>query len=406
MKRSIAAPKACASSFLGNTLPPFQKKIIKLFLVAIGFLPALFLRFLNVRFLPALVARIGHLALEPDCYLKEEKLGLHQRFITVLCAPRCKVANQALAEYWSRYLIVISSSWLCLALMPLSLQRILQYDIEKYVVAIGKTAGFCTIQKQWGDRLPLLTLTREHIARGECRLREWGIPEGAWFVCVHNREGGYAQKDEHLHSFRSSHIESYFLAMQMITDRGGWCIRMGDPTMKKILPMKNVIDYAHHPQREDWMDLFLSARCRFFLGSSSGAWLMASVFGVPVACANQMPLSSTLPFGKKDLGIPKLLWSRKDQRIVTFSEIFSSGNMRHMDEYQRAHVDVVDSAPEDIRDLAEEQLERTESRSIYTNDDEGLQLRFRSLMKLGHHTYGSESRVGRDFIKKYAHLLD
>ncbi len=374
-------------------------------MIAIGFFPALLLRFLNVRFLPVLVARIGHLVLEPDCYLKEEKLGLHKRFITVLCAPRCKVANQALAEYWSRHLIVVSSSWLCLTLMPLSLQRILQYDIEKYVVAIEKTAGFLNIQKLWGDRLPLLSLSQEHIARGERRLRDWGVPPGAWFVCVHSREGGYAQKDEHLHSFRSSHIESYFLAMQMITDRGGWCIRMGDPTMQKILPAKNVIDYAHNPHREDWMDLFLSARCRFFLGSASGAWLMASVFGVPVACANQIPLSSTLPFGKKDLGIPKLLWSRKDQRIVTFSEIFSFGNMRHINEYQRAEVDIVDNTSEDIRDLAEEQLERTESRAIYTNADEDLQSRFKSLMKLGHNTYGSESRIGRNFIRKYEYLL-
>jgi putative glycosyltransferase (TIGR04372 family) len=386
---------------------PFPKKVIKAILIALGFLPALLLRFLNIRFLPAMIDRIGHLALEPDCYLKEEKLGLHPGFKIILCAPRSKVANQAMAEYWGRHFFLISSPWLCYALKPFSLQKILRYEVDRYVVAIGKTADFFLIQKQWSGNPPILSLTQEHVSRGECRLRELGVPPEAWFVCVHNREGKYSPHDEHLHSFRNGHIETYFMAMRAITDQGGWCIRMGDPTMKNIVPMKNVIDYAHHPLKEDWMDLFLAARCRFFLGCGSGAYAMASVFGVPVATVNQAPLSAVLPFGKNDLGIPKLLWSRNDQRMLNFSEIFSSSlsNMRYAEEYDQAQVDLVDSTQEDILALAEEMLERTENRAVYTTTDNDLQLRFKALMRPGHYSYGSESRVGRSFIRKYEHLL-
>ena len=383
------------------------KKIIKLFLIALGFLPAVLLRFLNIRFLPVHTQRIGHLALEPDCYIKEERLGLHPRFKLILCAPRCSVANQALSEYWGKHLFIVNSSWICFALKPLSLQRILRYEVEKYAAAINKTAAFCLIQKQWGERPPLLSLSQEHREAGERLLREMGVPSGAWFVCVHSREGEYSPHDEHLHSFRNSDIETYFLAMKAIADQGGWCIRMGDPTMKKMLPMKNAVDYAHHPLKESWLDLFLAARCRFFLGCTSGLFLVASVFGVPVAIVNQAPVSAVLPFGKKDLGIPKLLWSRNDRRMLTFPEIFSSvlGNMRYAEEYHKAQIDVIDSTPEDIRDLAVEQLERTENRVVYTGTDEKLQSSFKALMRPGHYTYGSDSRIGRDFIRKYEHLL-
>lgn len=383
------------------------KKIIKLFLIALGFLPAVLLRFLNIRFLPVHTQRIGHLALEPDCYLKEERLGLHPRFKLILCAPRCSVANQSLSEYWGKHLFIINSSWICFALKPLSLQKILRYEVDRYAVAINKTAAFGLIQQQWGERPPLLSLSQEHRKAGERLLREMGVPTGAWFVCVHSREGAYSPHDEHLHSFRNSDIETYFLAMKAITDRGGWCIRMGDPTMKKILPMRNVVDYPHHPLKRDWMDLYLTSQCRFFIGCSSGPFSVANVFGVPVAIVNLTPLSAVLPFGKKDLGIPKLLRSRSDGRILTFPQVFSSalGNMRYAEEYQRVQIDVIDNAPEDIRDLVEEQLERTENRVVYAKVDEELQARFKALMKPGHYSYGSESRIGRNFIKKYAHLL-
>ena len=385
-----------------------RQKIIKPLFIALGFLPAFLLRFFNIRFLPVTVDRIGHLAIEPDCYLKERILGLRPTFKTVLlCAPKSKVANQALAGYWSQHFVQISAPWLCAALKPLSVQKMLRDEVEDYAVAINKTAAFCEIQKNWGNRPPLLSLTREHTTRGEIRLRLLGVPEGAWFVCIHSREGEYSPHDEHHHSFRNSNIETYSMAMKAIVDQGGWCIRLGDPTMKKISPMDRVIDYAHHSLREDWMDLFLAARCRFFLGCSSGPFLMASIFGTPVAVVNSAPLSTVLPFGRKDLGIPKLLWSRQKNRLLTFPEIFASplANMRYAKEFESAGVDIKDNTPEEIADLALEQLGNTERHSLYTHEDDALQLQFKSLMKLGHYTFGCESRIGRDFIKKHSFLL-
>ena len=53
-------------------------------------------------------------------------------------------------------------------------------------------------------------------------------------------------------------------------ERGAWCLRMGDPSMRPMPRAPRVIDYAHSAIRSDWMDVFLCARCRFFIGNTSG----------------------------------------------------------------------------------------------------------------------------------------
>lgn len=374
---------------------------------ALRLVPAPVLKWMGIRFLRTNIDRIGHLACDVDCYVKSRELGLIPKRHAILLAPANKVANKALLDLWGRHVRVINSPRLCRMLGPLSSHPLLQLNIYEYTTAINETAPFYGIQKRWGDRPPLLSLGQDDIARGEKRLLELGLPPGAWFVCVHSREGGYSPHDEHVHSHRNSAIESYLMAMEAIADRGGWCIRIGDATMKKMPPARNAIDYAHSHLKADWMDLFLFARCRFFLGNSSGPFLAASAFGVPVALANQSPVSVVLPYGRKDIGIPKLAWSLKEQRFLTFAEILGTpvGDLRLTHEHEQAGIEMIDNTPEDIRDLALEQMDRVEGRLTYDSAEEALQEKFRELMKPGHYSYGSDSRIGNAFLKRHVALF-
>ena len=66
----------------------------------------------------------------------------------------------------------------------------------------------------------------------------------------------------------------------------------------------------------------------------------------------------------------------------------------------------VESAPEDIRDLALEMVERLEpGAGKRSNLEDRLQERFAALMRPGHFSYGGVSRVGRDFLTKYESLF-
>lgn len=351
--------------------------------------------------------RIGHLALEPDCYLKEEALGLHPRFKAFVCAPIDKVANRHLLSYWRPYLRFITSPVVCWLLKPIACQAVVQYDVYQYGTAMEETATCGALQAKWGERKPLLDLTAFDERRGRNCLRAMGIPDDAWFVCVHNREGGYSPSDEHLHSFRNSSITSYLEALDAITSRGGWCIRMGDPSMTRLPMLRRVVDYAHHPLRSDWLDIYLCARCKFFLGSASGLPILANIFGVPFALANIAPLSAVLPLGPKDLGVPKLLRATATNRVLTFGEILDSplAIARLTSQYEEAGVEVLDNTPDEIMALALEMLDNITCGPQYTEEDESLQRRFKCLLKPGHYCYRCESRVGRHFLSKYSHLL-
>jgi putative glycosyltransferase (TIGR04372 family) len=369
--------------------------------------PAALLRLLGVRF--AVLThpdRIGHLCIEPDCYLKERGMGLHRGVRAVFLVPERSAANKTLLELWSRRLTIVRSRLLCRLLLPFMRFPALVLSLDRYAVAIDRTAECAAIFASWKGG-PLLSLPQDVGQRGRRELEKLGLPAGAWFVCVHSREGGYSPGDEHLHAFRNSDIESYRLAMQAIVERGGWCVRMGDPTVKRAPPMHGVIDYAHSASRSDWMDVYLCASCRFFLGNSSGLYLLSAVFGVPSALANLVPLSNSLPVSPTDIGIPKLLGRMTDSGYLSFPAAMASAvaNYRFAELYEKANIRVEQNSEDDIRDLALEMLERCSGTAAYTAQDEELQKRMRALFRPGHYSFGAASRIGRQFLRKHEALL-
>jgi putative glycosyltransferase (TIGR04372 family) len=155
------------------------------------------------------------------------------------------------------------------------------------------------------------------------------------------------------------------------------------------------------------MDLFLCAYCRFFLGSASGLMYLASIFGRPSGSANHAPLSTVTGHYPQDLAIPKLIWSEALGRHLTFGEVMRSpvANYRFAHLYRDAGLQTVENTADEVRDLALEMLERSERRAHYTREDEDRQERFKALFRPGHWGYGGQTRVGRDFLRKYEHLL-
>lgn len=373
-------------------------------LIGIFFYP--FFLIAKVRFINVGYQRIGHLCMEPDCFIKEGILNKRPKYHGIMIASHDRVANFHLLSYWRPYITIVSSPLLRVLLDPFWHNRLTMFNIDRYARLENKHVDFPKIQKEYFGRPPLLYLTERDYKRGWAALRELGIPQDAWFVCVHCRENGYTPGEGS--TYRSANIDNFFPSIEAIVERGGWVIRMGDPTMKKIPQMNHVIDYAHLNIKRDWMDIFLCASCKFFLGTSSGLYAVSNIFGVPVATVNNAPMSVVLPYGSCDIGMPKFVWSIKKERYLSFKEVFSSplGNFFHDHLYLEAGVRLMDNSPEDIKDVAMEMLDRIEGKAFYSDEDEKLQERFKSLMNPNHYTNGSISRVGRDFLRKYEYLLN
>jgi putative glycosyltransferase (TIGR04372 family) len=375
----------------------------------LSFVIAPLLRAANVRVCVLVLSQhIGHLALEPDCYLKEVRVGLRAPARrTFLVCRRERVANAEILRYWRRYFsVVLASPVTHDAFSALARRPGVGVDALGYVATLGETAKYPEIYRRYSGRPPLLTLSEADLVRGRAALARLGIPEDAWFVCVHCREGGFY--DDDAHSYRNASIASFAEAMATITAAGGWCVRMGDPSTTPMAPAPQVVDYAHHAERSPWLDVFLVARSRFFLGTNSGLLGVAVAFGVPAGLTNQTPMCVVLTVG--DVAIPKLMWDDEKGRLVTFAEVLAlelTGERApdYQELYTQAGLRPLENDPRDVADVAREMLQRTAGEFEVTPRDEALQQAFKDLLAPGHYSYGAASRIGRDFLRRNRDLV-
>ncbi len=240
---------------------------------------------------------------------------------------------------------------------------------------------------------PPLAFTAEEHERGRAQLAAMGLGRQDWFVCFHARDatapGGQRT------AYKRAGIESYRLAVQAITERGGFAMRMGADATAAIPDWgPRVIDYARR-WRSDFMDVYLCAHARFFLGSSAGLAYLAVAFNVPVATANLVPLSNP-PQSARDRFIPKLL-CRAGQPLkfdqVMALGLFEADGAR----LQTAGITVQDNSPDDIRDLCLDMLDGESPAAL------ALQTAYRE--RYFGERAGRAPLLGARFARKYQQLL-
>jgi putative glycosyltransferase (TIGR04372 family) len=348
--------------------------------------------------------RIGHLAAEVDCFFKKIHLGQIEvagKHFFVL-APDNKVANLCLLDYWREHVTVVSDPALCWILGLMSRGPLMRHDIQNYVLAIGCAAEYYSVAAEWAERSALLSLRSEHQARGEKFLAEIGMPKGTWFVCVHDRDFGYSIEDDSVHSYRNTKVENLLPAMREIVARGGWCIRMGEPETKPLPAIVGVIDYAHHASRSAELDVFLCANCRFFLGNTSGLFLVSSVFGKPSALTNQTPFAAT-GFRPGDLSIPKLIKRRGNSEFMTSVEILSSpiSNFRMSRFYSDAQLELIENSADEILDLTLEMLDTLEGRFNESPALVKYRTAFVQYLNPNHYCFGAAGKMAGTFILRH-----
>lgn len=228
---------------------------------------------------------------------------------------------------------------------------------------------------------PVLSFTEEEEAHGRAMLAEMGIGEDDWFVCVHARDGHYfrewrpefeafwAETD-----FRSIAIDNYVEAAQMIADHGGYAVRYGafvaDPF--PITDNPRIIDYSTK-FRDDFMDIYLVAKCRFFLGCCSGPLSLASAFNVPTISVNHHPYNfgyyQTNQAGH-DFFVQRLLVDPADPgRIVPFWEAQQRGYFGEWELNSSLHetvdmYEMLETTGSDVADVCRDMLDALDGKAL------------------------------------------
>ena len=168
---------------------------------------------------------------------------------------------------------------------------------------------------------------------------------------------------------------------------------------------EKIVDYATL-FRNDFGDIYLPAKCRFFLGTTAGLVGVAFIFGKPIAFTNLIPMD-TVFLGKKNLFIPKKIWSQKENRFLTLREILHSEAIKYgkSEEYRKASLVPMENTQEEILDLAMEMNERLDGTWQTTAEDAKLQRKFRSILEKSTYCYQFKGRIGASFLLKNKELL-
>jgi putative glycosyltransferase (TIGR04372 family) len=354
--------------------------------------------------------RIGHLAFNTDYFIrKQQYFGAPPR--TTFLFFGWDPANKFLFDMFKKHLNVFESRWgtrLLSAWRPI----IKRTRFWESMTCIEPLRYFIMNNTE-----ATLSFTEEEEKRGRELLSEMGVGEDDWFVCFHARDGKYLrqwrpdQTDTWVKTdFRNSLIESYIPAAEYISSRGGFAIRMGAIVEKPLPETGNpkIIDYASK-FRSDFMDIYLCAKCRFFLSSSSGIDYVSTIFDKPIAVGNFFP--HTVSYNREfDLVIPRLIKSVEHDRIVSYPEATgagfyaaaSAGTDSRNYEKKKFRYQLHDA--DDTLDLCKDMIDRLEGNPL-SEDSETFQKRYADEYLSHHAHYQLLGKVGPRFLSKYKHLI-
>jgi putative glycosyltransferase (TIGR04372 family) len=160
--------------------------------------------------------------------------------------------------------------------------------------------------------------------------------------------------------------------------------------------MERVVDYAHCDARHPELDIYLAARCRFFVGTTSGLMFLPHRYGVRTLITNYSFVFGAPPLGPASRFLPKLL--RYGRRSLTFKEIMSDEVMKSAYTFRALRFRgfaYVDNTPEELALAVAEMYEPTHP--------DLLQKRFAELLPTTHQS--GSAHVSSTFIAKHSALF-
>lgn len=234
------------------------------------------------------------------------------------------------------------------------------------------------------------------------------------FVCFHARDSFFLNKynknnrDWSYHDFRDSNIESYFPAIEEMSNKNILFFRMGLGTKNKLkYSNSKVIDYANSSDRSDLLDIYLSSKCFFFIGSESGITILPETFNRPIVYLNWPGIDNTQAFANNSIFIPRKFYSNKYNRFLTFKEVME---LNFHDKFNSAYlrklnIKLIDNTSQEIVEAVLEIHSRLTGKWQLNKEDEDLQNKFWSLFKykfLKSPTF----RIGCSFLRNNQSLLN
>ena len=397
------------------------KKLIIFFIKFILFMALLFVKILKPVFSIKCgftgLTRIGDIY-HLDWYLSEKKIQNISSFDIFFYNDPKKLANQQWKKMWSKNVCLINTHFVILSIL-INFQKnnffnncfIIDTLLSSYEINVTSKINF-----NWAlqNTIPNISFTKEEEAYGFKLINKLGIPNDCKFVCIHNRDSAYLDStnpypnvDWGYHKFRDFSIKDFKLTIDKLIQRGYFVIRMGSIVKEHLnYSDKKYIDYSNSIYQSDFLDIFLSSKCKFFISSDSGISAIPEVFKVPVVNVNKTLLRGMHRWSHKSIFIFKKYYSLKEDRYLKFDEIakLKIGDVNTNEYLEEMNIEVHDNTDEDIMRASIEMDDFIDGRLSYSYYDNKIQRLFWNILK-PNDLRSNFFRIGKYYIRNNKSLL-
>ena len=172
---------------------------------------------------------------------------------------------------------------------------------------------------------------------------------------------GLSHRNEKM-EFRNVNPTNYLPTIDYLIEKGFKVIRMGkgftDP-----FPYydNNFIDYAISEFRSDFLDVWLSANCKFFLSCTTGIGSLPMVFNKPFFLSNWFPVGRMISYAPKSMHLPRI--AVLNDKFLSLKEMIQTGAIYKIDFnlYSKLGVKILENTSEDILNSTKDMLKKIEN---------------------------------------------
>ena len=302
------------------------KKFIKQIVSFISIILLLILKLIQpiVKFRLCIVGfhRYGHLALEPEVFLAEQKQSRRSSWRNLdvwSFGPRNKQANTYLAKMWKKEVFALPS-WVVSGLHNAGTSAPFLKLPEAKLSIRGQANALDTSSAH-------LAFSESEVHRAEHELVKLGIDPQKPYVCLVVRDGGhYASKgdiESAGYDILNFDIDTFIPAAELLVSEGFQVVRMGSGSEKPFSRLSTgVIDYAHSQNRSEFLDVYIAGTCSFAVSTQTGPDAVCMLFRRPVLYID------VTRFSQFFFGMKAATWApvrlMKDGRVLPLSEIINS----------------------------------------------------------------------------------
>ncbi len=364
-------------------------------------------------------SRIGHFAANTELSVLatyDLKNRSQKREINIFCFQTPKSANTYLEKMWLRRQKMFTGDWSWVVLdiakrLALSHMLIPTTNTDRHGLLLSKSL--------------ILSFDRNEIDVGRNFLEAIRIDADQPFVCLNVRDARFLKESEPLgwsknrdwsyHDYRDTDIQDYVAAAEALANMGYPVFRMGAMVANPLItghPL--VFDYATNGMRNEFLDIYLAAHCKFCVSTGTGWDSVPQLFRRPTMYVNMTPMLIEACIGRELTIYPKILLDSTTGKELTLNQIFSkdSHNAPFADNYAKAEVAIRDMNSDELVEAVTEMAARVEGTFVESPAQKQMQAKLKHILSThpklqptpGY--YPIRAEFASCFLSRYSNFLD